>query len=55
MSHHKADIHLEAAFEEDICTHLGAHGWHYAPTDAQHYDRARALFPPDLTAWVQES
>ncbi|MFY9976009.1 MAG: type I restriction endonuclease, partial [Chromatiaceae bacterium] len=55
MSHHKADVHLEAAFEEDICAHLAAHGWHYAEGDAQHYDRARALFPPDLVAWVQES
>ena len=55
MTHHKADIHLEATFEEDICAHLAAHGWHYAEGDAQHYDRARALFPPDLIAWVQES
>ena len=55
MSHHKADVHLEAAFEEDICAHLAAHGWHYAEGDAQHYDRPRALFPADLIAWVQES
>ncbi|MFZ0788292.1 MAG: type I restriction endonuclease [Chromatiaceae bacterium] len=47
--------HREIAFEEDICTHLAAQEWHYDPNDAQHYDRARALFPPDLIAWVQAS
>lgn len=50
MAHHK-----EVAFEDDICAHLGAHGWLYDPGDAQHYDRALALFPPDLTAWVRAS
>jgi len=32
-----------------------ADGWHCAEGDAQHYERARALFPPDLVFWVQES
>ncbi len=46
-------LHKELAFEDDICAHLAAHGWHYAPGDAQAYDRARALFPADVLAWVQ--
>ena len=48
-------VHQEIAFEGDICAHLAAHGWRYEPGDAQRYDRARALFPPDLIAWVQET
>jgi type I restriction enzyme, R subunit len=55
MSPHKASVHKEIAFEDDICAHLAGHGWLYAPGDAEHYDRARALFPPDLIAWVQET
>jgi type I restriction enzyme R subunit len=48
--------HQEIAFEDDICHHLGAHGWRYdGPQDHQHYDRALALYPADLIAWVRES
>ncbi|NCC41559.1 MAG: type I restriction endonuclease subunit R, partial [Gammaproteobacteria bacterium] len=48
--------HHEIAFENDICDHLGAHGWRYdGPQDHQHYDRALALYPADLIAWVRES
>ncbi len=47
MSHHKADVHLEAAFEEDICAHLAAHGWLYAEGDAAaDYDRKLAPCSP---------
>ncbi|PWW48673.1 type I restriction enzyme R subunit [Melaminivora alkalimesophila] len=50
-------LHHEIAFEEDICNHLGAHGWLYAAPgsegDAAGYDTARALYPADLLAWVQ--
>lgn len=46
-------LHKEIAFENDICAHLGAQGWLYAENDAAHYDRPRALFPPDVLAWVQ--
>ncbi|MCK7471694.1 MAG: hypothetical protein MZU95_13660 [Desulfomicrobium escambiense] len=42
-------------FETDICEHLAAHGWLYADGDAAHYDRARALFPADVLAWVQDT
>src|SRR5688572_22772657 len=46
-------LHTEINFEADVCEHLGAHRWFYAGGDAAHYDRARALFPPDVIAWVQ--
>jgi type I restriction enzyme R subunit len=48
-------IHTEIAFEEEICDHLGSHGWIYVEGDASTYDRARALFPKDVLAWVQET
>jgi len=47
--------HKEIAFEEEICEHLGSHGWIYVEGDASSYDRARALFPEDVLAWVQTS
>jgi len=47
--------HKEISFENEICAHLAAHGWLYAEDDAARYDRARALFPADVLAWVQES
>jgi type I restriction enzyme R subunit len=46
-------LHKEISFEVEICQHLGAHGWLYAEGDAATYDRARALFPADVQAWVQ--
>jgi type I restriction enzyme R subunit len=45
--------HKEIAFEEEICEHLGSHGWVYVEGDASKYDRARAIFPEDVLAWVQ--
>lgn len=48
-----AGLHKEIEFENDICTALAAHGWFYFEGDAASYDRARALFPPDILAWVQ--
>lgn len=48
-------LHKEIAFEDDVCHHLAANGWHYAVGDAAGYDRARALFPADVLAWVQTS
>lgn len=48
-------LHKEIQFENDICAHLAAHGWLYAEGDAAGYDRARALFPADVVAWVQTS
>jgi len=46
-------LHKEVSFENEICAHLEASGWLYADGDAAHYDRARALFPADVLAWVQ--
>jgi len=45
--------HKEISFELEICQHLSSHGWLYAEGDAAGYDRARALFPADVLAWVQ--
>ncbi len=46
-------LHKEIAFEDGICAHLAAHGWLYELGAAQRFDRALALFPEDLVAWVQ--
>lgn len=46
-------LHHEINLETDICEHLAQHGWLYAEGDAAAYDRARALFPADVLAWVQ--
>ncbi len=48
-------LHKEISFEGEICAFLAAHGWLHEEGDAARYDRARALFPPDLIAWVQET
>ncbi len=44
--------HQEIAFENDICAHLAQHGWLHEKGDAAQYDRARALFPADVLAYV---
>ena len=46
-------LHKEIEFENDICAHLAAQDWLYVEGDHTGYDRARALFPADVTAWVQ--
>ena len=48
-------IHKEIAFEDGMCASLAAAGWLYDAGAAARYDRARALFPEDLAAWVQET
>ena len=47
------NLHKEISFETEICQYLADHGWLYAEGDAATYDRARALFPADVLAWVQ--
>ncbi len=47
------NLHKEINFENDVCAHLGANGWLYEEGDAQHYDRPRALYTPDVLAWLQ--
>ena len=46
-------LQKEIRFEDEVCAHLGANGWLYERDDAKAYDRARALFPADVVAWVQ--
>lgn len=46
-------LHQEISFEDEVCAALSTAGWLYSAGDAQAYDRARALFPDDLIAWVQ--
>ncbi|MDP1586912.1 MAG: type I restriction endonuclease [Prosthecobacter sp.] len=46
-------LHKEISFEVEICEHLSKHGWLHAEGDATTYDKARALFPADVVAWVQ--
>jgi len=48
-------LHKEISFENEICDTLAANGWLYAEGDVSQYDRARALFPADVIAWVQET
>lgn len=47
------NLHREIELEAEVCEHLAANGWLYAAGDAAKYDRARALFPDDVLAWVQ--
>ncbi|HKN29224.1 MAG TPA: type I restriction endonuclease [Roseiarcus sp.] len=47
------DLHKEISFEDEICGHLAAHGWLYAPDSSAFYDRPHALFAPDLIAWIE--
>lgn len=49
------ELHEEHTFEDEVCDHLFRHGWLYQLGDAQHYDRPRALFKPDMIGWVQET
>jgi type I restriction enzyme R subunit len=46
-------LHKEISFESEVCDSLGAHGWLSERGDWERYDRARALYPPDLVAWAQ--
>ncbi|MDR3472835.1 MAG: hypothetical protein P4M09_14315 [Devosia sp.] len=48
-----SSLHKEISFEDEICDQLAASGWLYDPADAARYDRARALVPADVVAWVQ--
>src|SRR5688572_22086710 len=47
------NLHKEVSFEGDVCGHLAANGWLYEVGGAARYDRALALFPSDVIAWVQ--
>jgi type I restriction enzyme R subunit len=45
-------LHNESRFEDEVCAYLSAHGWHYDKDAAAKYDRARALYPDDVLAWI---
>ena len=47
-------LHKETNFEVEVCEHLAAHGWLYSEGDALKYNRALALYPFDVLAWVQQ-
>ena len=49
------NIHREISFEDEICEHLVSNGWLHDRTDAQRYDRARALYAPDIIEWMKIS
>lgn len=46
-------LHQEIHLENEICDHLAAHGWLYEGGDASLYERDKALYAPDVLAWVQ--
>ncbi|QQQ77403.1 type I restriction endonuclease subunit R [Saccharothrix sp. 6-C] len=46
--------HHEGVFEIEICEYLATQGWLYSVNDTG-YDRERALFPADLSAWLEET
>jgi type I restriction enzyme, R subunit len=48
-----SNLHKEINLEDEICDYLAAQGWFYTEGDAVGYDRARALFPADVIAWLQ--
>ncbi|WP_082515342.1 type I restriction endonuclease [Methylobacterium sp. Leaf112] len=48
-------IHQEKAFEDGICVAMSTRGWLYEPGAAKDYDRTRALYLPDLQAWMEEA
>lgn len=48
-------LHREVNFEKEICEWLAAHGWLYEEGDCELYDKAHALWPQDLVAWVKET
>lgn len=49
------NLHREVNLEAQICDRMAAAGWLHSEGDAAVYDRARALFPADVVAWVQAS
>jgi type I restriction enzyme, R subunit len=48
-------LHKEISFEDEISDDLAAVGWLYEEGAAVRYDRACALFPEDVQAWLEAS
>lgn len=49
------NLRKEIKLESEICEYLGAHKWLYDEGDAAKYDRSRAVFGPDVVAWVRDA
>ncbi|MCZ0963871.1 type I restriction endonuclease subunit R [Paracoccus benzoatiresistens] len=49
------NLHREVNLERFICGRMAGAGWLHNDGDAAHYDRGRALFAPDVVAWMQAS
>ena len=48
-------VYKEVSFETEVCDYLEQRGWLYEGGDAAKYERDKALFSPDVLAWVQET
>lgn len=48
-----SSLHKQIHLEDEICEYLAGEGWPYANGDAAVYDRARALFPAVVIAWLE--
>ena len=48
-----SSLHKEVHLEDEICGHLATHDWLCAPGDSAGYDRELALFPNDVTSWLE--
>jgi len=46
--------HKEIVLETELCEYLAAHAWLYS-TNAQAYDKQRALLPEDVFGWLEET
>ncbi|MBI9000065.1 type I restriction endonuclease subunit R [Corynebacterium sp. CCM 8864] len=44
---------MEQAFEEAIVSHLAAHGWLHDVGSSAGWDKARALYVPDVLYWIE--
>ena len=49
------NLHQEIHFEDSICEALAQQGWLYHAQANAEYDRALALYPPDVFAWLEQS
>jgi len=48
-------IHKEIHREDEICAVIVAGGWLCEDGSATRYDRALALFPEDVMAWIEST
>jgi type I restriction enzyme R subunit len=48
-----SSLHKEIHLEDEICEHVAANGWLYAPGAWATYNRELALFPTDVISWLE--